>query len=163
VSYFLTLAGLSKYSPKLIVLKQSYQVQANFFFECRASRTTVSLESTFQNCTRYSGLHVVLTLFVFFSLSWPSLWSSGHSSWLQILRSRFDSLRYQIFWEVVGLERGLLGLANTIEGLLERKSSGCGLENREYSRRDTSRWPRDILYPQKLTLTSPTSSVGIVR
>jgi hypothetical protein len=32
----------------------------------------------------------------------PPLWSSGQSSWLQIQRSRFDSRRYQIFWEVVG-------------------------------------------------------------
>jgi hypothetical protein len=41
-----------------------------------------------------------------------------------------------------------------------------GLENREYGRGDPLRWPRDTLYPQKLTLTSPTSggrSVGIVR
>jgi hypothetical protein len=41
-----------------------------------------------------------------------------------------------------------------------------GLEIQEYGRRDPSRWPRDTLYPQKLTLTSPTSggrSVGIVR
>jgi hypothetical protein len=40
------------------------------------------------------------------------------------------------------------------------------LKSREYGRKDPSRWPRDILYPQKLTLTSPTSdgrSVGIVR
>jgi hypothetical protein len=29
----------------------------------------------------------------------PPLWSSGQSSWLQILRSGFDSRRYQIFWE----------------------------------------------------------------
>jgi hypothetical protein len=39
-------------------------------------------------------------------------------------------------------------------------------ENREYGRRDPSRWPRDTLYPQKLAITSPTSSgrsVGIVR
>jgi hypothetical protein len=38
--------------------------------------------------------------------------------------------------------------------------------DREYGRRDPSRWPRGILYPQKLTLTSPTSggpSVDIVR
>jgi hypothetical protein len=38
----------------------------------------------------------------------------------------------------------------------------AGLESREY--RDPSHWPRDTLYPQKLTLTSPTSSgrsVGI--
>jgi hypothetical protein len=53
----------------------------------------------------------------------PPLWSSGQSYWLQIQRSRFDSRRYQIFWEVVGLERGPLSLVATVE-LLERKSSG---------------------------------------
>jgi hypothetical protein len=34
---------------------------------------------------------------------------------------RFDSQRYQIFWEVVGLERGPLSLVRIIEELLERK------------------------------------------
>jgi hypothetical protein len=41
-----------------------------------------------------------------------------------------------------------------------------GLENREHGRKDPSRWPIGILYPQKLALTSPTSagrSVGIIR
>jgi hypothetical protein len=33
----------------------------------------------------------------------------------------FDSRRYQIFWEVVGLERGPLNLVRIIEELLERK------------------------------------------
>jgi hypothetical protein len=78
----------------------------------------------------------------------------------------FDSWRYQIFWEVVGQERGPLSLVSTIEELLEGKSSGSGLENRQYGHRDPLHWPCDILYPQKLTLTSPTSgrrSVGIVR
>jgi nitrate reductase gamma subunit len=40
------------------------------------------------------------------------------------------------------------------------------LENREYGRRDPSRWPRNTLNPQKLVLTSTTHghrSVGIVR
>jgi hypothetical protein len=32
------------------------------------------------------------------------------------------------------------------------------LESREHGRRDPSRWPRVTLYPQKLVLTSPTSS-----
>jgi hypothetical protein len=41
--------------------------------------------------------------------------------WLQIQRSGFESLRYQIFWVVVGLERGALSLVNTIEELLEKK------------------------------------------
>jgi hypothetical protein len=65
----------------------------------------------------------------------------------------------------VGLERGPLSLVGTTEELLERKSSGSDLENREYCRRDPSHWPRDTLYPQKLALTSPESgsrSVSIV-
>jgi hypothetical protein len=41
----------------------------------------------------------------------------------------FDSRRYQIFLEVVGLERGPLSLVRIIEELLEWKSSGPGLEN----------------------------------
>jgi hypothetical protein len=44
----------------------------------------------------------------------------------------FDSLCYQIFWEVVGLERGPLSLVNTLEEQLVRNSSGFGLEHREY-------------------------------
>jgi hypothetical protein len=39
------------------------------------------------------------------------------------------------------------------------KSSGSCLENREYGRRDPSRWPRGTLYPQKLATTSPRSGV----
>jgi hypothetical protein len=96
----------------------------------------------------------------------PRLWSSGQSSWLLIQRSGFDSLRYQIFWEVVCLERGPLNLMSTIEELLEWKSSGPGLENRDYGSREPSRWPRSNLYPQKLALISLKSggrSVGIVR
>jgi hypothetical protein len=72
--------------------------------------------------------------------------------------SGFDSRSYKIFWEVVGLERGPHSLVSTIEEVPGRKSSGSGLESREYGRRDSSRWPRDILYKQKLALTSPTSS-----
>jgi hypothetical protein len=71
----------------------------------------------------------------------------------------------RFFWEVVGLELGPLSLMTTIDELLGRKSSGSGLENREYCCRDTSRWPRDALFLQKLAVTSPISgcrSVGIV-
>jgi hypothetical protein len=74
--------------------------------------------------------------------------------------------KYDIVGLVVGLERGPLSLVSTMEGLLGRDSSGSCLEIREYGRRDPSRWPLDTLYPQKLTLTPPTSrgrSVGIVR
>jgi hypothetical protein len=86
--------------------------------------------------------------------------------WLQIQKFGFDSRRYQIFWEVVGLERGPLSLVSTTEELLGRKSSGFGPEIREYDRRDPSRWPRGTLYLQTLVLTLQTSggrSVGIVR
>jgi hypothetical protein len=61
----------------------------------------------------------------------PPLWSCGHSPWLQIQRSGFDSRRYRIFLEVVGLERGPLSLMRIIEELLEWKISGSGLENRD--------------------------------
>jgi hypothetical protein len=48
------------------------------------------------------------------------------------MTSEFDSRRYQIFWEVVSLERGPLSLVSTTGELLGRKSSGSGLEIRKY-------------------------------
>jgi hypothetical protein len=69
---------------------------------------------------------------------WPPLWSSGKSSWLQIQSYRFNSRDYQIFCEVVGLERGSLSLVSTTEELLERKSIGSDLQNRNYSREGSS-------------------------
>jgi hypothetical protein len=39
----------------------------------------------------------------------------------------------------VGLDRGPLSLVSTIEELLERKSSGSGLESRDYGGRDPLR------------------------
>jgi hypothetical protein len=65
-------------------------------------------------------------------------------------------------WEVVGLERGPLGIVSTTEELLQRKSSGSGLEIQEYGRRGPSRWQLGTLYPQKLALTSPTCSDDMV-
>jgi hypothetical protein len=79
---------------------------------------------------------------------WPALWFSGQSSWLQIQRPGLDSRSNHIFWEVVGLELGPLSL--------ERKCRGSALENREYDRRDPSRWPRGTFHAQKLALSSPT-------
>jgi hypothetical protein len=168
---------------------------------------------------------------------WPLRWSCGQSSCLQIQSSGFSSRRYQIFWEVVGLEPGTISFVSTVEQLLRiigkillNCTASCriykllytvpqkpvtlkysniltrirgtqercwlrryatnrnvvgsnsdnakvyfkfakflpatGLGNQEYGRRDTSHWPRDTLYSQMLTLTSPTRgdhSVGIVR
>jgi hypothetical protein len=52
---------------------------------------------------------------------WLPLWCSGKRSWPQIQRSGFDTRRQQIFWKVVGLQRGLLSLVSTNEELLEKK------------------------------------------
>jgi hypothetical protein len=61
----------------------------------------------------------------------PPLWPSDQSVCLQIQRLRIRFPAYQIFWEVGGLERGPLSLVKTTEELLEWKSSGSGLENRD--------------------------------
>jgi hypothetical protein len=66
----------------------------------------------------------------------------------------------------MGLERGPLSLVNNLRSYLEEILAAPGLENRSYDRRDSLRWPRDILYPQKLALASVTDgdrSIGIVR
>jgi hypothetical protein len=52
----------------------------------------------------------------------------------------FDSRRYQIFWELMGLERGPLSLARMTEELLEWKSGGRA----DYA---------TPLYPQKFSLS----------
>jgi hypothetical protein len=78
----------------------------------------------------------------------------------------FDFRRYQIFWEIVGLERGTLSLVRIIEELLERKVAAPVYKTEINDRGDSLRWPRDTLYPLKLALTSPASggrSIGIVR
>jgi hypothetical protein len=78
-------------------------------------------------------------------------------------KSEFDFWRYQIFWEVVGLEWGPLSVAIRIEELLERKSRGSSLESREYEIRHAD---HVTIYPQKWALTSPTiggRSLGMVR
>jgi hypothetical protein len=61
----------------------------------------------------------------------PGYSSRGHG---------FDSWHYQIFCEVVGVERGPLSLVSTTEELLGRNSGDSGLENR----------PGDTFYPQKV-------------
>jgi hypothetical protein len=83
---------------------------------------------------------------------------------IQRSRVRFPAL--PDFLSSSGYGEGLFSLVSTIEELLGRNSSGCGLEKREYGRADPLRWPHDTFYPQLLALTSPTSggrSVGIVR
>jgi hypothetical protein len=76
------------------------------------------------------------TRFVLLSEIWgPPLWSS-------VRGPGFDSQHCQT--------------VSTIEELLGRKGSGSGLENREYCRRNSLCRPRNTLYRQKLSLSSPT-------
>jgi hypothetical protein len=67
----------------------------------------------------------------------------------------------------VGLKRRPLSLVSAIKELLERKSSGSGLENQKYGRkRSVALTKRHLSIRKKLALTLPTSgcsSVGIVR
>jgi hypothetical protein len=65
----------------------------------------------------------------------------------------------------VGLERGPFSLVSTTEELLERKSSGSDLENRDYGRSGSADYATPH-YPQMMALTSPTSGgrlAGIIR
>jgi hypothetical protein len=85
-------------------------------------------------------------------LLWSPLCSSLQSACLQIQRSGFDSRRHHIFWEIVRLEWDPLRLVSTIEELLERKSSGFGLENLDYGSRDPPRWLCDTSLSAKVCI-----------
>jgi hypothetical protein len=104
-------------------------------------------EATYANFVSLVISVITLILTINSYVIGPLLWSSGQSSWLQIQRSGFDSQRYKIFWEVMGLEWCLLSLMSTIKGLIRNNSSGSGVEIREYGRRDPLRLPCDTLYP----------------
>jgi hypothetical protein len=95
------------------------------------------LNVVIQYCQNSLHLSCFIT-YVLITKTRPPLWSSGQSSWLQIQRSGFDSRVYHIIWEVVGLERSPLSLVSTTEELLGRKSSGSGLEIRDYCRRGSA-------------------------
>jgi hypothetical protein len=90
------------------------------------------------NCIILGPLHILFFFPAIYNITRPPLWSSGQSCWLQMQRSGFDSRRRQIFWEVVGLDRGPLSIVSTLEELLGRNSSGFVLESRENVRRDPS-------------------------
>jgi hypothetical protein len=78
----------------------------------------------------------------------------------------FDSMRYQIFWEVVGLEGGPLSLMRIIEELLELKGSGSGKKTELTTVGIRCADHATPSIRKNLALTSPTSgglSVGIVR
>jgi hypothetical protein len=121
---------------------------------------STALSSTFSKLRWIIIIHMHMFIY-----ARPPLLSSDQSSWLKIQRSWFSYQRYQIFWEIVGQERGPLSLVSKIEELLDRKSSSSGLESANMAVGNPSSWPRGTLYPQKLAVTSSASgcrSVGIV-
>jgi hypothetical protein len=152
---FLTLLGLELRPLGHPGRSQSLYRLARFIYDQRQTRCAGGLikhlgllfnNVAYSKCEAMRGLFQrVLTQTD--RIMWQPPWSNGQSSWLQIRRSRFDSQRYQIIWEVMGLERDPLSLVSTTEELLERKSSGSGLENRKYGRKDPLCRPRGTLYP----------------
>jgi hypothetical protein len=140
-----------------LTLRRSFcLLRGKLFFLTYSLRQWSSFWGTRKHLTGYVKLNKCHDKFIY----------SGCRFWLQIQRFGFDSWLYQIFWGVVGLELGPLSLVSTTEQLLSRKSSGSGLESREYGLRDPSRWPHGNIYPQKLDLTSLKSggrSVGVLR
>jgi hypothetical protein len=78
----------------------------------------VSVVNSHRSCANIAGVCTSISckeLSARMGILWPPLWSSGQRCWLRIQRPVFDSWRYHIFWEVAGLERGLLSLGSTIE------------------------------------------------
>jgi hypothetical protein len=99
---------------------------------------------------------------------WCSRATDSARHWSEFLATDPETLvRFKALPDFLrSLKRGPFTLVSTTEDLLGRKSSGSGLETSEYGRRDQLCWALNTLYPQKLALTSPTSSgrfVGIVR
>jgi hypothetical protein len=65
------------------------------------------------------SLGLFFNFLILYTIGRPPLWSSGQSSWLQILSPGFDSRHYQK--KVVGLERGPLSLVSTTDSYLIEK------------------------------------------
>jgi hypothetical protein len=79
-------------------------------------------------------------------------WSSGHSSCLQAQRSRVRLQALPDFLSSSGSGTGSTQPREINEELLERKSSGSGLENRLTAVGVRHADHATLLYPQKLAL-----------
>jgi hypothetical protein len=86
----------------------------------------------------------------------PPLWSSGQSS----RGPGLDSLRYEIFWEAVGLKCGSLSVLRITEELLERKVAAPVYNTEINEREDPLRRPRDTPLRAKVCITWPTATVA---
>jgi hypothetical protein len=95
--------------------------------------------------TEPTAIKVIIS--VYFSVTASVVWVPGYISG----GPGFDSRALQGGKKVVVLQRGPLSLVSTSEELLGRNSRGSDLESREYGRRESSRWPRGILYRQNVS------------
>jgi hypothetical protein len=136
--------------------------------------------------TQYTNEHFLLlerpNLFAICNNTFSKWWEGWRMACRRVLSSTPLLVRgsetggdsgYAATWEVVHLVWELSNCmelrpswpasstaATTVSGSLS--CSGSSPEIRECSHRDLSRWPRGTLYPQKLALTSPTSSGRLV-
>jgi hypothetical protein len=112
-----------KYADKFIIRKGSGYSNVNYW----ATFLSLYLKTKMLSCfwsilhnkwtrdnegeVHFISVHYSKCVFTF----WPPLSSCSPSFCLQIQKSGFDSRRYKIFWEVVGLERGPLSLVSETE------------------------------------------------
>jgi hypothetical protein len=97
----------------ILLIKQGSLCLFTYIYLC----TSLWLYSPWLDLGRFFSVLILYT---------PPLLASGQRSWLQIQRTRIRFRRYEIFWEVVCLERDPLSLVSIIEELLGWKSSGSG-------------------------------------
>jgi hypothetical protein len=110
--------------------------------------------STLEASTACYGAFYFITSWVSRYIIWCLVNNSDHLSFLVVRvpgyrcgGPGFDSRHYR---KSNGSGTGPLSLVSATEEQLESKSSGFRLESPEYSRRDSSRWPRGTLYSQKV-------------
>jgi hypothetical protein len=112
------------------ILFRNHVYNATFIFKNKILLCPLLLKCRFLFLTAASSFHFSQSFIFFDRLCGLVATVPGYRS----RGSGFDPRRYQIFCEVVGLERGPFSLVNTTEELLGRNSRGFGLENREYGR-----------------------------
>jgi hypothetical protein len=101
--------------------------QCNTYQFCSCFCSCRTFRNLFHDSSQFVKFRLLYSLHVIDRLCGRVVRVSGY-------RSRgpgFDSWRFQIFWEAVGLERGPLSLVRTTEELLGRNNSGFGQENRD--------------------------------
>jgi hypothetical protein len=116
-----------------VLCRNVVSIEDHFIAYCRCREAVRSLGSCWSIAVwqRYARKCKPPVLWLYRNTLRPPLWC-GLLVRIPGYRSRypgFDFRPYQIFWEVVGLERGPFSLGRIIEEVLGRKSSGSDPEN----------------------------------